>query len=84
MQELQLHAAISMFPSLAKQELGRISLVSDHIDLGDAKSIKQRHYSISPGLEKLSAKLSEGRSAVGNGSNGEFAKRFGFLGGGFR
>ena len=52
-QRCQLNAVISLFPSFEKQGLGITSLMEHHIDVGDAKPIKQRFYPVSPAVEKL-------------------------------
>jgi len=52
-QRCQLNAVISLFPSYEKQGLGITSLLEHHIDVGDAKPIKQRFYPVSPAVEKL-------------------------------
>lgn len=49
----QLDAIISLFPSFEKQGLGRTTLITHTIDVGDAKPIKQRFYPVSPAVEKL-------------------------------
>lgn len=41
------------FPSYTDRGLGRTSLVKHVIDVGDNKPIKQRHYPISPAVQKL-------------------------------
>jgi len=52
-QQKKLNAVISLIPSFAKEGLGRTNLISHYIDVGDAKPIKQRHFSLSPAKEKL-------------------------------
>lgn len=52
-QKLLLEPILSLFPSFSKEGLGRTSLVCHHIDIGNAKAIKQRHYPVSPAIEKL-------------------------------
>ncbi|KAH8313394.1 hypothetical protein KR067_005263, partial [Drosophila pandora] len=49
----QLEAVKEMFPNFEKQGLGRTSLIKHHIDTGNASSVKQRHYPISPAVEKV-------------------------------
>lgn len=49
----KLKTTISMFPSYAKLGLGRTTLEEHEIDTGDAKPIKQRHYPVSPAVQKL-------------------------------
>lgn len=52
-QRCQLATVISLFPSCEKHGLGRTSLIKHHIEVGDASPIKQRHYPVSPAIEKL-------------------------------
>jgi len=52
-QREKLNAVICLFPSFAKEGLGRTSLVTHVIDTGDSKPIKQRHFVLSPAKEKL-------------------------------
>ncbi|KAH8318292.1 hypothetical protein KR074_002161, partial [Drosophila pseudoananassae] len=52
-QQNSLQNVIKLFPSFSKQGLGRTSLISHSIDVGEAKPIKQRHYAVSPAIEKL-------------------------------
>lgn len=52
-QQTQLDTVISLFPNFEKQGLGRTSLITHNIDVGDASPIKQRHYPVSPAIEKL-------------------------------
>ncbi|XP_036341472.1 uncharacterized protein LOC118750851, partial [Rhagoletis pomonella] len=52
-QEQKLKAAVRLFPSFEEQGLGKTSFVEHVIDVGSAKPIKQRHYPISPAIEKL-------------------------------
>lgn len=52
-QQQVLSAAISYFPNFEERGLGKTSLVEHTIDVGDAKPIKQRHFPISPAVEKL-------------------------------
>lgn len=42
-----------LFPNFAVEGLGRTNLIKHQIDVGDAKPIKQRHYPISPAVQKL-------------------------------
>lgn len=54
--ELQQHLldqVIDLFPSFAKQGLGRTNVIQHEIDTGLAKPIKQRHFPVSPAVEKL-------------------------------
>lgn len=46
--KLQLELVTSDFPSFEKLGLGRTTLLSHHIDTGDAVPIKCRHYPLSP------------------------------------
>lgn len=48
-----LDSAIRAFPSFEGKGLGRTTLVEHTIDVGGAKPIKQRHFPISPAIEKL-------------------------------
>lgn len=52
-QRSQLEVVIGMFPNFEKNGLGRTSLITHHIEVGEAKPIKQRFYSVSPAVEKL-------------------------------
>jgi hypothetical protein len=52
-QKQQLEAVKSLFPSFAKQGLGKTSLLEHKIEVGDATPIKQRFYPVSPAVEKL-------------------------------
>lgn len=49
----QLEAVKVLFPDFEKQGLGRTSLITHDIDVGDAKPVKQRFYPVSPAVEKL-------------------------------
>ncbi len=49
----QLEAVKEMFPNFEKQGFGRTSLIKHHIDTGNASFVKQRHYAISPAVEKV-------------------------------
>lgn len=49
----QLEDAINSFNSYSKMGLGRTSLVTHNIDTGENKPIKQRHFAISPAVERL-------------------------------
>ncbi|KAH8295523.1 hypothetical protein KR054_004614, partial [Drosophila jambulina] len=40
-------------PSFAVSGLGKTTLISHEIDVGDAKPVKQRHFPVSPAVEKL-------------------------------
>ena len=48
-----LRKSIGRFPSSAVLGLGKTSLLEHTIDTGDAEPIKQRHYPISPAVQKL-------------------------------
>lgn len=52
-QRSQLDTIISLFPNFEKQGLGRTSLIEHKIDVGESPPIKQRHYPVSPAIEKL-------------------------------
>lgn len=52
-QKSQLKTIIDLFPNFAKQGLGRTSYLKHHIDIGDAKPVKQRFYPVSPAVENL-------------------------------
>lgn len=52
-QSKRLKDAIDLFPSSAVQGLGKTSLEVHTIDTGDAEPIKQRHYPVSPAVQKL-------------------------------
>lgn len=52
-EQRKLDEAINSFPSYSKSGLGRTSLVTHVIDTGENKPIKQRHFAVSPAIEKL-------------------------------
>lgn len=52
-QKQQLEGVKSLFPNFELQGLGRTSLLKHHIDIGNAKPVKQRFYPVSPAVEKL-------------------------------
>jgi len=52
-QKKKLQMVITKFPSFTVSGLGKISKLSHFIDIGDAKPVKQRHFPVSPALEKL-------------------------------
>lgn len=52
-QKQQLNAIVSLFPNFEEEGLGRTSLISHDIDVGNTKPIKQRFYPVSPAVEKL-------------------------------
>lgn len=51
-EKFRLENIIEMFPSSAKLGLGRTSLVTHKIDIGNASPVKQRHYPVSPAVQK--------------------------------
>ncbi|XP_044572730.1 uncharacterized protein LOC6503773 isoform X1 [Drosophila ananassae] len=52
-QKETLQGVVDQFPSFASAGLGKTNLLSHHIDVGEAKPIKQRHFPVSPAVEKL-------------------------------
>lgn len=51
-QQKQLKEVISLFESIASSKtLGLTSLISHHIEVGDAKPVKQRQYPLSPAMQ---------------------------------
>jgi len=48
-----LSKVIGTFPSFASSGLGKTTLIAQEIDVGDARSIKQRHFPVSPAVKKL-------------------------------
>ena len=52
-QELRLKAVIACFPNSEVLGLGKTSVVEHIIEVGDAKAVKQRHFPVSPAVEKL-------------------------------
>lgn len=52
-QKHRLDRLVSLFPSYSKEGLGRTDVLCHSIDTGDAKPIKQRHFPVSPAIEKL-------------------------------
>lgn len=50
-QKLQL--VINTFPAFSKEGLGRTSVISHVIDVSSSTPIKQRHFPVSPAIEKL-------------------------------
>lgn len=52
-QQNQLKVVVDLFPSFAKEGLGRTTYLKHHIDIGDAKPVKQRFYPVSPAVENL-------------------------------
>lgn len=53
LQKHQLDQIINLFPSFSKQGLGKTNILCHSIDTGSAKPIKQRHFPVSPAVEKL-------------------------------
>lgn len=49
----RLDEIVAMFPSSQREGLGKTSLLQHHINVGDARPIKQRYYPVSPAVEKL-------------------------------
>lgn len=52
-QQARLMKVVELFPSFAKLGLGKTHLISHSIDVKDAKAVKQRHFPVSPAVEKL-------------------------------
>jgi len=52
-QKCNLSKVIGTFPSFAYSGLGKPTLIAQEIDVGDAGSIKQRHFPVSPAVKKL-------------------------------
>lgn len=52
-QKFQLQCAIDLFPSFAKEGLGKTNVICHTINTGGATPIKQRHFPVSPAIEKL-------------------------------
>lgn len=52
-QKFDLQKVITLFPSFAKEGLGRTNVLCHSIDTGNAKPVKQRHFPVSPAIEKL-------------------------------
>ncbi|XP_044573269.1 uncharacterized protein LOC123257595 [Drosophila ananassae] len=52
-QQSNLDKVISKFPSFDREGLGRTHLMEHVIEVGEAKPVKQRHWPISPAIEKL-------------------------------
>lgn len=51
-QQQILDQTIQLFPSFNKLGLGRTNLISHKIDVADAPPVKQRHYAVSPAVQK--------------------------------
>lgn len=49
----RLEQVVGLFPSFSKKGLGRTIVLCHSIDTGSAKPIKQRHFPVSPAVEKL-------------------------------
>ncbi|KAH8244095.1 hypothetical protein KR038_008285, partial [Drosophila bunnanda] len=52
MNKAKLANVVNCFPSFSQEGLGRTNLISHSIDVGNAKPIKQRHFPVSPAVEK--------------------------------
>ncbi|XP_037899719.1 uncharacterized protein K02A2.6-like [Glossina fuscipes] len=52
-QKSSLQDVIKLFPSFAKEGLGKTKLIAHSIDVGNCRPIKQRHYPVSPVIEKM-------------------------------
>jgi len=48
-----LEKVVPKFPSFAVSGLGKTTLISHSIDIGDGKPVKQRRFPVSPAIEKL-------------------------------
>lgn len=64
-QRLRLQQLIGVFPSFSKEGLGRTNVLSHVIDTGNASPIKQRHFPVSPAIEKLIYKELDRMLALG-------------------
>jgi len=51
-EKLRLVHVINSFPSFAQEGLGQTGLITYTIDVGSAKPVKQRHFPVSPAVEK--------------------------------
>lgn len=51
-QRSKLNLVIRCFPSFAEEGLGKTDLITHSIDIGNAKPVKQRHFPVSPAVEK--------------------------------
>lgn len=49
----RLKIAKAAFPSYTGKEFDRTALKMQNIDTGEAEPIKQRHYTVSPAIQKL-------------------------------
>lgn len=52
-QRTKLNSIIDIFPSYDRDGLGKTSMIQHSIDVGDTKPVKQRHWPVSPAIEKL-------------------------------
>lgn len=52
-EKARLDKVITVSPSFATEGLGRTSLITHSIDVGSAIPIKQRHWPVSPAIEKI-------------------------------
>lgn len=52
-QARNLNTIRELFPSCEAEGLGRTSLISHHIDVGSTSPIKQRHYPVSPAVQRI-------------------------------
>ena len=52
-QQTKMWETINLYPSFAISGLGKTSILSHSIDIGEAKPVKQRHFPVSPAVEKL-------------------------------
>lgn len=52
-QRQQLKTLVNPFPSFAREVLGPTGVISHLVDVGMARPIKQRHFPVSPAMEKL-------------------------------
>ena len=49
----RLLSTVKLFPSFSKLGLGKTNILAHEIDVGENRPIKQRHYPVSPAIEKL-------------------------------
>jgi len=52
-EQIRLNSVVKLFPSSVKLGLGKTNLLSHEIDVANAKPVKQRHYAVSPIIQKL-------------------------------
>lgn len=64
-EQVMLQQVIELLPNCAKLGLGKTTLVTHKIDVGDALPVKQRHYSVSPAVEKEMLKELERMKELG-------------------